>query len=230
MTDTLPGLDLILLSGGSGSRFGSDVPKTFISVNGRTLIMYPLLAFASMPFVERIILVVSRQCPLDMIESEPVMSRVTVVYGGVTRTESVGSGLRSLSESRHADYVAVHDGARAFVPSDVVQSVLAAAAVYGIAAPGVPVTDTVKRISDDGIVTEHLRRDELTAIQTPQIFRYDILSKLYSHNCAGTTDDTELASLYGLPAKIVPGSRDLFKITYPEDIVFAEQTARRYMR
>ena len=192
--------------------------------------MYPLLAFASMPFVNHIILVVGKECPLDRIANEPIMSRVTIVQGGATRTDSVRNGLNVLSGlSDHSSYIAIHDGARPFVPTDVVQNVLLAASECGISAPGLPLTDTVKRISADGIVTEHLRRTELTAIQTPQIFSYDILTELYQHNCAtSVTDDTELASLTGHSVKIVSGSRDLNKLTYPEDLLLAEKMADRY--
>ena len=167
----------------------------------------------------------------EVIADEPVVSRVTIVQGGETRTDSVRNGLNVLSDlPNHSDYVAIHDGARPFVPVDVVQNVLAAAAECGIAAPGLPLTDTVKRISADGIVAEHLRRTELTAIQTPQIFWYDILAELYKHNCATfVTDDTELASLTGHSVKIVSGSRDLNKLTYPEDLLWAERIAQRYL-
>lgn len=228
---SLPKLDVILLSGGSGSRFGGSVPKTFIAVKGRTLILYPLLAFSSMSFINHIVLVVGQECPLERIKNEPVMSNVTIVQGGETRTDSVRNGLETLSRMADCgEYIAVHDGARPFVPAEVIQNVLTAAVRHGIAAPGIPVTDTIKRISADGIVTAHLRRDELTAIQTPQIFRYDILTDLYSHNCAkSVTDDTELAALTGHQTKIVSGSRDMFKVTYPEDILLAEQVAQRYI-
>ena len=234
MTDTsrLPKLDVILLSGGSGSRFGGSVPKTFIEVKGRTLILYPLLAFSSMSFVNHIVLVVGQECPLELIKNESVMSGVTIVQGGESRTDSVRNGLETLCRMTDCgEYIAVHDGARPFVPADVIQNVLTAAVRHGIAAPGVPVTDTIKRLNPNNIVSEHLRRDELTAIQTPQIFRRDILEHLYHHHSAKNivTDDTELAALTGHQTKIVPGSRDMFKITYPEDILLAERVAERYL-
>ena len=233
MTDpaSLPKLDVILLSGGSGSRFGGSVPKTFIEVKGRTLILYPLLAFASMPFVHQIVLVVGQGCPLELIENEPVMNNVTIVQGGETRTDSVRNGLEALSRIADCgEYIAVHDGARPFVPAEVIQNVLTAAVRHGIAAPGIPVTDTIKRLNPNNIVSEHLRRDELTAIQTPQIFRRDIIEHLYHHHSKNAvTDDTELAALTGHQTKIVPGSRDMFKVTYPEDIILAERVAERYI-
>lgn len=220
-------LDVVLLSGGSGTRFGSDIPKTFIKVKGRTLILYPLLAFASMSFVRNIVLVVG-DYPIDCISNEDVMSRVKIVKGGKTRFDSVYNGLQYLNNlDNNSDFVAIHDAARPFVPENVIKNMYHICQKESAVAPGIPVTDTIKSVDENNFVVSHLQRSNLRAIQTPQMFKFDLIYNAYL-NCTDKskiTDDTQLISQKIFLAE---GSRDLFKLTYPEDLLLCERMADKY--
>ena len=221
-------LDVIILSGGSGSRFCSETPKTFITVKNRVLILYPIFAFASMSFVDNIVLVVGDSCPLELIKDNPIMKKIHIVRGGKQRPDSVYAGLNELSKiSQHSKYVAIHDGARPFVPESVVANAFDLCKKIGASAPGLPVTDTIKEIDDNHNISKHLKRANLVGIQTPQIFEFNKIFDIYQsqNEMMTVTDDTQLING---EVGIVEGSRDLMKLTYPEDLLLAEKIAEKY--
>jgi 2-C-methyl-D-erythritol 4-phosphate cytidylyltransferase len=148
---------------------------------------------------------------------------VTVVPGGATRQQSVLAALQCLPAE--VDVVLVHDAARPLVPVALVEAVAAAVRNGAPAAvPGLPVTDTVKRVDAAGLVIETPPRERLRAIQTPQGFARDVLERAHRLPEEGfaATDDAGLVERLGEPVLVVPGHADAFKITHPDDLVRAE--------
>jgi len=212
----------IVLAAGSGSRMQSDIKKQFIDVDGKPLIYYSISAVASSETVKEIILVTSED---DIIRMQDIikifeLNKVTkIIVGGKTRQESVYNGLCEISSEY--DYVLVHDGARPFVDKNDIENVINDAFEYGAAALGVMVKDTIKRIDSNNFSCETLDRKMLTAIQTPQVIKKDLLLKGYE--CADNkefTDDTSIVENIGVKVKITLGSYSNIKITTPDDLIY----------
>jgi 2-C-methyl-D-erythritol 4-phosphate cytidylyltransferase len=149
-----------------------------------------------------------------------------VAEGGETRQESVGRGLGALREGLH--FVAVHDVARVLVTHALIDRVLAAARRSGAAIPALPVTDSVKEVSD-GRVSRSVPRERLIAAQTPQIFSSDILRRAHAHARAErvlATDEAALVEAISAPVTVVPGDERNRKLTVPSDLVLLEALLR----
>ena len=146
---------------------------------------------------------------------------VTVVTGGATRQGSVLAALRSLPPE--VDTVLVHDAARPLAPVELIEAVAQAVADGAPAVvPGLPVTDTIKRVDAGQRVVETPAREQLRAVQTPQGFARAVLEQAHRSAAASVTDDAGLVELLGTPVLVVPGHPHAFKITHPEDLVRAE--------
>jgi 2-C-methyl-D-erythritol 4-phosphate cytidylyltransferase len=126
--------------------------------------------------------------------------------------------------------VGIHDGARPLVTAELIQRGLAVARETGAAVAAVPVTDTIKIAGDDGIVRETPPRSNLWAVQTPQVFRYDIISDAYRQVTAEVTDDASLVERLGYRVKLYMGSYDNIKITTPDDLALAQVLWQKYAK
>jgi 2-C-methyl-D-erythritol 4-phosphate cytidylyltransferase len=145
------------------------------------------------------------------------------VPGGKRRQDSVRLGLEALRPGSgqalgECEYVAVHDGGRPLVSSALIGRGLEAARETGAAVPAVPLADTVKEASADGLVVRTLDRRRLWAAQTPQVFRYDLLMRAHREVMADVTDDAGMLEALGLPVRIFPGDRRNIKVTTAEDL------------
>jgi 2-C-methyl-D-erythritol 4-phosphate cytidylyltransferase len=212
----------ILVAAGSGSRLGADVPKAFVEVGGRTLLEHACAGLALSGV--RDLLVVA---PADWVRRASELCAATVVPGGATRQQSVAAGLQALAAD--VDVVLVHDVARPFVPSGVVDRVLAALEAGADAAiPGCPVTDTIKQVDRSGEVVATVDRTALIAVQTPQGFRRAVLVAAHAAASASdATDDAALVEAAGGRVVIVEGAREAFKITDAWDLALAESVVAR---
>ena len=213
----------ILVAAGAGQRLGTDVPKAFCTVRGRTLLSYAHARFAGHTMIGSVIIV----APADRLEDAKALTGADVVAGGATRQASVAAGLAALPPD--VDAVLVHDVARAFVPAEVIDRVVAALRDGADAViPTRPVTDTIKRVDAGGRVIETVDRSTLVAVQTPQGFRRDVL---FAAHTAGTatrvTDDAGLVEAFGGTVVAVDGADEAFKITRPWDLLLAEAVAAR---
>jgi 2-C-methyl-D-erythritol 4-phosphate cytidylyltransferase len=207
----------VLVAGGSGARLGSDVPKAFVSVGGRTLVEHAMHRFTR--HVAHTVLVV----PAGW---ESQVDASVVVCGGATRQASVDAGLRAVPAG--VEYVLVHDVARPFVPDEVIVRVLAALRAGADAViPAMPVTDTIKRVDGAGAVLGTVDRAELVAVQTPQGFRRSVLEAAHASGHPDATDDALLVEQAGGRVVTVAGDELAFKITTPWDLAMAEQVVRR---
>jgi len=142
-----------------------------------------------------------------------------ICLGGKRRQDTVAEGLKRIKK---ADWVVIHDGARPLVTIDLIERGLEAAKETGAAAAAVPVTDTIKQVTDGEIVRQTLPRQNLRAIQTPQVFRFDIIKNTYKFAAGDVTDDAALVEKAGFKVKLYTGSYANIKITTPEDIAMAE--------
>jgi 2-C-methyl-D-erythritol 4-phosphate cytidylyltransferase len=149
---------------------------------------------------------------------------VTVVEGGEERGDSVKHGLKAVSPDM--DLVIVHDGARPLITPDIIEKAIGEAQEYGAVVVGVPVKDTVKKVESRTLIVERsLDRDELWQAQTPQIFKYEIITRAYAKKITAT-DDAKLVEDLGIKVKMVMGSYENIKITTPEDLIVAEAILR----
>lgn len=190
---------------------------------------------AGEPILTRVVSVFQRCNPIDQIVvvlSEPNLergkqlmieqgwSKVTdLCAGGRRRQDSVAAGLRQLS---NCDWVVIHDGARPLVTVDLINRGLEAARETGAAVAAVPVADTIKTAGDDRIVLQTPPRQNLWAVQTPQVFGIKIITEAYSQASGDVTDDASLVEQLGGRIKIYMGAYDNIKITTPDDLAAAE--------
>lgn len=222
----------IVLAGGSGIRLGGDRNKVYLPLAGRSVISWSLTAFAGMPDVGPLVLVVraaDRELVAGVLERE-VDAPVEVVTGGATRQESELAGLRHLAariEDGSVDAVLVHDGARPLVGPDLAARVLRAARAVGGAVPGVPRDDLAAATPDgQGLVAPAAG---LVAVQTPQGFRARSLLAAYERASreagSGATDTAGCMQRHAPDVAVtwVPGDERNIKITVAHDLVVAER-------
>lgn len=217
----------LLLAAGRGERLAASVPKAFVALAGRSLLARSSDALAACAAVEWILPVIpvgesERYRALLERELAGASKLLPAVEGGAERQDSVRAGLAALPVE--AEWVAVHDAARALVRSQDVARVIAAARSEGAALLAHPISDTVKRVREDRVV-ETPPRDECWAAQTPQVFRAALLREaLAQADAAGFrgTDDASLVERLGQPVRVVPGDPGNRKITDPDDLRWAE--------
>ncbi len=216
----------IVLGAGQGTRMKSDVRKQFIEVAGKPVIVYALEAFEECDEVDEVVLVVAQN---DIVYAQEIVKafglhKVTkIVSGGLRRQDSVFCGLQEVSQK--ADVVAVHDGARPLIRSSEISKVIRDGMKSGAATLGVKVKDTIKMADTEGKVLSTLDRSCLYQIQTPQVFRKDILLDGYVNAERGNlefTDDASLVEAMNVPVQITEGRYDNIKITTPEDLIYLE--------
>jgi 2-C-methyl-D-erythritol 4-phosphate cytidylyltransferase/2-C-methyl-D-erythritol 2,4-cyclodiphosphate synthase len=202
----------LLVGAGSGTRFGAETPKQFLSLGGR-----PVLRHAAETLVEHVEMLqpVGDKAPIEAALEG--LRHLPPVPGGATRQQSVHAGLEALGADA-PDVVLVHDAARPLIPPGTIPALLAALEHAPGAIPAIPVADTLKRVVD-GVITATAPRDGLYRAQTPQAFRFPILLAAHRAGTAGAaTDDASLLEAAGLTVAIVPGSEDNIKLTWPEDL------------
>lgn len=199
----------IVVAGGGGMRFGG--PKQFEDLDGRRVLDWSVAA--ARDACDGVVVVV----PADR-QADEVDRGVVTVAGGPTRSASVRAGLAAVPGD--AEIVVVHDAARPLAGADLFRrAVTAVRAGADAAIPGVPVTDTVKRV-EDGRVLETLDRNRLVAVQTPQAFRADVLRR--AHRAAPeATDDAALVEALGGRVVVVDGDPRNLKLTSPDDLLVA---------
>jgi 2-C-methyl-D-erythritol 4-phosphate cytidylyltransferase/2-C-methyl-D-erythritol 2,4-cyclodiphosphate synthase len=210
MTEPHP-IAVLLVAAGSGSRFGAETPKQFLSVAGRQVIRHAADRFAA---AGMLIQPVGEAAPINAALMG--LDHLPPVPGGATRQESVKAGLEALVV--HAPrIVLVHDAARPVIPDGTIESLLAALDVHKGAIPAVPVADTLKR-GVNGVIGGTVSREGLYRAQTPQAFDFQTLLALHRTAGQGATDDASVLEAAGLSVGLVPGHDDNIKLTYPHDM------------
>jgi 2-C-methyl-D-erythritol 4-phosphate cytidylyltransferase len=214
----------IVPAAGSGSRFGSEKPKQYLSLLGRPLLHHTLAALAACPEIDRVWVVLApddREWDrYDWSELGPKLE--TLRCGGATRADSVGNGLRAAAMvAGDDDWILVHDAARPCLSQEMLAALLAGLAddeVGGILA--VPVADTLKRANGEHRIAATEERDGLWQAQTPQMFRYGVLREALE-KCRAVTDEAGAIEALGLKPRLVRADATNLKVTYPADLVLA---------
>lgn len=217
----------VIVAAGSSRRMGG-VEKVFALLGGKPVLARVVDVFQRCNPIDQIIIVVSQQNLKSgqQLVAEQGWSKVTAVCpGGERRQDSVVAGLGRLS---HCSWVVVHDGARPLVTEDLIERGLEAATETGAAAAAVPVTDTIKVAGDDWFVQKTPLRRNLWAVQTPQVFRFDIIAEAYRQAKGEVTDDATLVEQLGYRVKLYMGSYGNIKVTTPDDLALAEVLVPKY--
>lgn len=211
----------VIVAAGSASRM-EGIDKVTAPLRGEPLILHSVRQFQNCDCIKKIVIVTREDLILPITEACHGMDKVTaVVAGGKTRQESVRLGLNALDGVKLA---AIHDGARPLISQAVIDRTVRAAHAYGAAAPAVPVKDTIK-VEQGGIVAATPERAHLRAVQTPQVFDYDLLrGGLVKAEKNGTqvTDDCSVVEALGMSVKLVEGEERNIKVTTPLDLKIAE--------
>ena len=214
----------LVLAGGSGSRFGGDVPKQYADIAGRCMLRRAAECFAAHPRVQ-VVRVVIRDGDRALYDSRlNGLDILDPVGGGATRQDSARLGLESLADLA-PDHVLIHDGARPFIDAALIERTLDALAGAPGAIPALPVSDTLKRTDDSGTtIAATVERGGLRRAQTPQGFRFaDILAAHRAAQGAALTDDAAVAENAGLAVALVAGDEDNIKIPPADDLARAER-------
>lgn len=217
---------VIIVAGGMGVRMGMPTPKQFLLLGEKPILMHTLEAFYNTDPEIKLLLVL----PADQFEYWNKLCRAykfnlphKLVPGGKTRTQSVRNGLGLVPDE---SIVAIHDGVRPLVSAGLINRCFEAASAYGTAIPVTKMTESIRKVTGTSSVC--VSRDEYRLVQTPQVFRADII--LESYRKAGDehyTDDAAVAEAAGYNLKLVEGERENIKITLPVDLKIAEVLMKR---
>jgi 2-C-methyl-D-erythritol 4-phosphate cytidylyltransferase/2-C-methyl-D-erythritol 2,4-cyclodiphosphate synthase len=221
---------VIIPAAGSGTRMGSSIPKQFLNLAGKPLLVHSVKAFVKCEFVAQVVVVASEdRCGTArqlLAEQFPGNSKITVVTGGPRRQDSVKNGLDTLDQT--IDVVMIHDAARPLITTGTIERCYSAVLEYGAAIAAVPVKDTLKKANDDQKVALTVDRDTLWQAQTPQGARRDLLDEAYKSNGdADVTDESSLLERAGTPVHLITGEEANLKITREEDLILAESIMTR---
>lgn len=212
----------VIVAAGSASRMGG-IDKVMAPLHGEPMIVRTVRAFQNCDAITSIVIVTREDLIRPISGLCRDMGKVTaVVAGGKSRQESVHLGLNALPKG--TKLAAVHDGARPLISWQVIDRVVRAANTYGAAAPAIPVKDTIK-VVQGGLVKETPDRAALQAVQTPQVFDFDLLRgalKKAEADGAQVTDDCSAVERIGMKIKIVEGDERNLKVTTPMDLKIAE--------
>lgn len=212
---------VVILASGSGKRFGSDLPKQFAQIDGKTLIELSVEAFEQCTFIDGIILVVNplyMQKTLDIINKNNYKKVVKIVEGGNERKDSSYNGVFAIEDDEAN--VLIHDCARPFVTQDIIERCVKALDSHNAVTAAIKSSDTVVVVKND-ILVDMPDRNSLRRVQTPQGFKLSLIKKahLLSADDSNFTDDCGLILKNSLSdIFVVQGSESNIKITYPQDI------------
>lgn len=216
---------VIIVAGGKGLRMGGEVPKQFLPIGGKPVLMRTVEAFYQTDAETGIVLVLPQEqqsywknlcCQYDF--------RIPYILadGGCTRFHSVRNGLQVIPDEDSDSLIAVHDGVRPFVSPRVIQECFEAATRWRAVVPVLDMVDSVRQLSEDGC-SMAVDRSCLKLVQTPQTFRADILKNAYRQEFTERfTDDASVVEASGVSVALVSGNRENIKITTPFDLKIAE--------
>lgn len=226
-----PFISAVIVAAGKSTRIKMDINKQYLEIGGKPVLVHTLSAFEKCRRIDEIILVVNSgdifYCKDNIIDKYGFKKITKVIGGGDERQFSVYNGLKQVNKK--CEIVLIHDGARPFVTEDVILKGIEKAEEFGASCIAVPVKDTVKIVEDGDVIESTPDRNKLWAVQTPQIFRYELIMKAYEKACKDGytgTDDTVLVERLGYNVHVVLGNYYNIKITTKEDLVIAEAIAK----
>jgi len=223
------GVGAVIVAAGRGERMGG-VEKLFAPLGGKPLLFRTIYPFQQCRLVDQIVVVASGEKELQcrqLLTGEEWSKVSNICLGGKRRQDSVAAGLVQLD---NCDWIIIHDGARPLVTVDLIERGLKTARETGAAAAAVPVKDTIKLAGDDRTVHQTPPRQNLWAVQTPQVFHADVITEAYQRANGDATDDASLVEKSGHKVKLYMGAYDNIKITTPEDLALAEVLWQKHER
>jgi len=207
----------ILLAAGNSSRMGNQ-DKLWLKLNEKPVIEYSLEILTNFELLDILVVIAPRDRHAQVKKLLVNQKEIIFVEGGARRQDSVAAGLAAVPD---ADWYVIHDGARPFISMEVILRVFKAAKLHGAAVPGLELIETVKKIDDEGKVMKTLDRSMLRTIQTPQIFRGDLIRGAHHDIDVDVTDDASMIELIGGIVKVVEGDTKNIKLTNPTDFQIA---------
>lgn len=211
----------VIVAGGSGTRMGGSIAKQFMMLADKPILLRTVETFLSLsPSVELIIVVPAalRDHWKELCRERKLTFRHTLVTGGITRFHSVKNALKYVEPGA---LVAVHDGVRPFATKEFIESMYEVAEEKGAVIPVVKVSDSLRELDQNG--SHPVNRDNYIAVQTPQVFRSDLLLKAYNKAYSPVfTDDASVVESIGEKVHFADGLATNIKITKPEDMVLAQ--------
>lgn len=223
-------ISALIVAAGRGTRMGGGVDKLLLPVAGRPVVGHVWALFEGLSEVKEVVLVVRpglEGCFMQLADESGFTKPFRIVAGGAERQDSVWNGLEALSS--RCEWVAIQDGARPCTAPGTVRSTLEAARRSGAAVAGQRMTDTVKEEDGRGYVARTIDRSLLWSVQTPQVFRVDLIRRALSEVRArglGVTDDTAACELIGQPVELVESLDPNPKVTKPGDLAIVEWLLR----
>jgi 2-C-methyl-D-erythritol 4-phosphate cytidylyltransferase len=217
---------VIIVAGGSGQRMLSEIPKQFLNISRKPVLLFSLEAFANaIPDINIILVLPEANIKTwkEIIKDQYVKIKHTIVNGGESRSQSVKNGLQLITEQ---GLIAIHDGVRPLITSTVIKLLFSEAGKFGNAIPVIPITDTVRQVEGDQSIL--LDRNQLLLMQTPQVFQSNILHKAYDECGSGSyTDDAAVIEAAGYKVHLCGGDPENIKLTKPMDMLLAEAILRQ---
>jgi 2-C-methyl-D-erythritol 4-phosphate cytidylyltransferase len=214
----------LVAAAGRGKRFGRDMPKSFHPVGGKTLLELSIERLSAWEGITEYVVMVpagwEEKAVEELSDFAPHLE-TSVLAGGETRSESVSIGLKTIKKS---DLIIVHDACRPVVSAALVDRVVGAARETGAAVPALQATETLGRLRDDTIEAT-LPRDRVIGIQTPQVFRHEVLKAAFEtadETIRKATDESSLVLAAGYSVRVVEGERWNIKVTVKEDLQILE--------
>lgn len=226
----------IVLAGGQGKRMGTSVAKQYLLIREKPVLYYSLAVFEQSDLIDDVVLVVGKgqisYCREEIVEKYGFRKVCAIVEGGAERYHSVWAGLRVLQAMKHS-YIFIHDGARPFVDSGILERAFAEVKKSRACVVGMPVKDTIKIADENGCIHTTPKRSLVWQIQTPQVFAVDLIISAYrtliereaeylKKGMQITDDAMVVEEICRCPVKLVEGTYENIKITTPEDLKIAE--------
>ncbi len=216
----------VIVAAGRGTRMGPNVDKLFLELAGRPVVLHTWLRFDSCPAIDHVVLVIRpdlKRVLEALAKSQPLTKPYTFTVGGAERQDSVWNGLEAAP--RDTELVAIQDAARPCASHELIADTITAARAHGAAVAASPVIDTIKESTDGLVISRHLDRSRLWAVQTPQTFRMVVIRRAIEaarEKGQNFTDDTAACEAIGQPVQLVSSRSPNPKVTTPDDLPLVE--------
>ncbi|WAM34708.1 2-C-methyl-D-erythritol 4-phosphate cytidylyltransferase [Caldicellulosiruptor morganii] len=219
----------IVCAAGSGKRFGGKTPKQFLFLNNKMVIEYSLSVFENSPFIDSVVILIpSGYREIGDLLKEKYKKVILWDYGEDERAKTVKKGLELVKGM--CDFVAIHDAARPFINLSLIENLILEVKSSYAVAPAVLAKDTVKYVTD-GYIESTIPREKVYLVQTPQVFKFDLIYTAYKKfEDICFTDDLQYVEALGVKPKIIEGTSLNFKITTQEDMIFAKAVAENLFK
>lgn len=220
----------VIVAGGSGSRMGSEVPKQFLPLAGKPILLHTIERFLTINDVQIILVLPEKDIEYwnELIEKVPfepcILAAIKIVVGGKSRFQSVKNGLAHIKTD---SMVAVHDGVRPLISTEIIRYSFTIADQSGSAVTSVPLKDSIREV-DENKQSRAVERSRFRLMQTPQTFRSEIIKKAFEvEEQSFFTDCASVLEYAGFSINLIDGSYENIKITTPEDLLIAEALLNR---